>query len=444
MSPKKPKQPNLAGVWATLSDADGSLSLDSNDFPEPDLMSVTDPELSVQLGDFSAVWEYLNFNRLTLELSSTSGETERPASRKQLFKRGNAIKNVARAAVSSGSRACANASTKCEGRRTSNDLLKGKHLQTFAYRSPEEDHDYSPLYLSSYEPRRVSFKSPRRKSFLYVPPTFSSLSPLPKPAWIASANASASERRRSLFQKLLAKYPGEVDRILFAQSGSQSSSPYLSSLATLQPLDLHIFIDNSNILIGFYDAYKSKHKKRNLLFRPPKFDFHAFTTIVERGRHSFRRILVGSNPLTQPVPLAQQLGYEVSILERVVDATCNDVSTDTPYASDSATRTPHREKKKEQAVDEILHLKILECLLDVDKPTTIVLATGDAAPAEFSQDGGFLKCIQRALTRGWHVELVCWRKSMSRLWRDQAFRVEWKEAFSVIELDDYVDELVLE
>ena len=89
-------------------------------------------------------------------------------------------------------------------------------------------------------------------------------------------------------------------------------------------------------------------------------------------------------------------------------------------------------------------MKILECLLDVAKPATIVLATGDAAPAEFSPEGGFLKCIQRALQRGWHVELACWRKSMSRLWRDKVFQVQWKDTFSVVELDDFLDELVLE
>ena len=95
-------------------------------------------------------------------------------------------------------------------------------------------------------------------------------------------------------------------------------------------------------------------------------------------------------------------------------------------------------------MDEILHLKILECILDVQTPGTIVLATGDAAPAEFSPDGGFLKCVERALRRAWAVELVCWRKSMSRLWRDREFLNEWRHMFSIIELDEFVDELVLE
>ena len=265
----------------------------------------------------------------------------------------------------------------------------------------------------------------------------------PKPTSIVPAIPSAADRRRNLIQKLISKYPDEVNRILIPQSNSPSNNQsYLSSLATLQSPDLHIFIDNSNILIGFYDNYKSKHKITDPFFRPPKFDFHAFSTILERGRPVSRKILVGSNPLTQPVSLAQHLGYEVSILERVVDNKNIDSGGGNPYASDSATRTP--QKKKEQAVDEILHLKILECLLDVEKPGIIVLATGDAAPAEFSPEGGFLKCIKRALTRGWFVELVCWRKSMSRLWRDKLFRIEWRDTFSVVELDDYVDELVLE
>jgi hypothetical protein len=313
-------------------------------------------------------------------------------------------------------------------------------MPAFTYSSFEDDgDDDSSWYSSSYEDKRNPL-SQRHKSFLYVPPTFTSPLIPTKPA--PPAPVSAAERRRTAIEKLISKYPDQINQIIPPQPLSRSSSPYLSSLAATESTDLHIFIDNSNILIGFYDAYKSQHKITDPFFRSPKFDFHTFSTIIERGRPVSRKILVGSNPLIQPVALAQHLGYEVSILERVVDTSKRPTIT-SPYSSDSATRTP-REKKKEQAVDEILHLKILECLLDVETPATIVLATGDAAPAEFSRQGGFLKCIQRALTRGWHVELVCWRKSMSRLWRDKIFRIQWRDTFSVVELDDFVDELVLE
>jgi hypothetical protein len=338
----------------------------------------------------------------------------------------------------------------------SGKVKKGKKKQQQAPSpdsSPEDDPDDSPWYLSSVEDGRLAFGSPRRKSFLYVPPSLYTPKPTPpapksKPLPAQTA-PSASNRLCNLMQKLISRYPEEVNRILL---GSTPPSPSaltkpsaLTALATLQTRDLHIFIDNSNILIGFYERYKLKHQVKDPFFRAPKLDFHAFSTILERGRPVSRKILVGSNPLVQPVLQAQQAGYEVSILERVVDHKhAVATSKENPYASDSATRTPAREKKKEQAVDEILHLKILECILDVEKAGTIVLATGDAAPAEFSPEGGFLKCIERGLRRGWAVELVCWRNSMSRLWRDRRFRVEWRNLFSVIELDDFVDELVLE
>lgn len=420
--------------------------------PELDLISLDEPE-TVELGDFSLVWEHLASrsspkNPSSLDVFEIS---DLPASRKQLAQKPTAVTQSVSIDISSQRPSIpkiestadkAKSFTKSEAKKAKRAKRKAKSKP--ADSSPEDEgEDESSWYASSYEAKRHIYDSPRRKSFLYVPPSISSPAPSPKPPSILPAAPSAADRRKDLIQKLVAKYPNEVNRILLAQPNNSSQPSYTSSFATLQSPDLHIFIDNSNILIGFFEAYKLKHGVTDPFFRAPKFDFHAFTTILERGRLVSRKILVGSNPLTQPVPLAQHLGYEVSILERVVDQSKRIVSS-SPYASDSATRTPQREKKKEQAVDEILHLKILECLLDVDKPATIVLATGDAAPAEFSPEGGFFKCIQRALTRKWHVELVCWRKSMSRLWREKMFRVEWRDTFSVVELDDFVDELVLE
>lgn len=451
MPPKKPKferkiqklAPDECDIRCTLVPSEDPL-------PEIDLISLDEPEI-VDLGDFIPVWQHLASYSYQEKSSGIPEAMEPPASRRQFMQKSSLAalgipvhtpsekQSVPELPASPDD---AERHSKSVARKAKRSKPKSKPKPTES--SPEEDgEEESSWYSSSYETKRHIYESPRRKSFLYVPPSFSSPTSSPRPRPVLSAAPSAADRRRDLIQKLVARYPDEVNRILLSQSTASPDPSSVSTLATLQSLDLHIFIDNSNILIGFFETYKLKHNITDPFFRAPKFDFHAFTTILERGRFVSRKILVGSNPLTQPVALAQHLGYEASILERVVDQSKR-LSTSSPSASDSATRTPQREKKKEQAVDEILHLKILECLLDVEKPATIVLATGDAAPAEFSPEGGFFKCIQRALNRGWHVDLVCWRKSMSRLWREKMFRVEWRDTFSVVELDDFVDELVLE
>jgi len=77
--------------------------------------------------------------------------------------------------------------------------------------------------------------------------------------------------------------------------------------------------------------------------------------------------------------------------------------------------------------------------LDSDKPATIVLATGDAAVAEFS--GGFMKMVERALQRGWIVELVSFAQGTSYAYRKKEFRAQWGDRFRLVELDPYVEEL---
>jgi hypothetical protein len=97
------------------------------------------------------------------------------------------------------------------------------------------------------------------------------------------------------------------------------------------------------------------------------------------------------------------------------------------------------ERWVEQGVDEILHLKILESLLDTDEPATIVLATGDAAAAEYSE--GFMRMVERALQRGWSVELVSFSQVTSYSYRKKEFRDKWRDSFQLVELDSYVEEL---
>jgi hypothetical protein len=94
-----------------------------------------------------------------------------------------------------------------------------------------------------------------------------------------------------------------------------------------QERELHIFVDCSNIVIGFYDALKFRrgydikaHTKQAPL------SWKSLATILERQRPVARRVLVGSNGSphhSQPAKLpdfmleAEKLGYELNILDRV-------------------------------------------------------------------------------------------------------------------------------
>jgi hypothetical protein len=82
---------------------------------------------------------------------------------------------------------------------------------------------------------------------------------------------------------------------------------------------------------------------------------------------------------------------------------------------------PHTRRYREEAVDELLQLKLLQSLLDVPSPpprgSTIVLATGDGASGQFNSDG-YVGCVKRAVDRGWRVELVGWEETTSLAWTE--------------------------
>lgn len=69
-----------------------------------------------------------------------------------------------------------------------------------------------------------------------------------------------------------------------------------------------------------------------------------------------------------------------------------------------------------------------------------MLASGDAAEAEYS--GGFLKNVERALSKGWKVELVSWSQGLGQEYRSKPFLKKWKDSFDIIELDEFSEELL--
>lgn len=218
---------------------------------------------------------------------------------------------------------------------------------------------------------------------------------------------------------------------------------------------VHVFVDLSNIIIGFYDSVKAargipSHQK----VRAPPFMFKALALLLERGRDVAKRVLAGSIVNTWDswpgyMLEAQQCGYEMNILQRVAKTPKKRRGRggkyDTTSGADSsddtrgATKRPYPLRHGEQGVDEILHLKIAQSILDYN-PSTMILATGDAAEAEYSD--GFKKNVERALERGWNVELIAWRKGISYSWREQSFKQKWGDKFRIIELDLITEELL--
>ncbi|XDG04898.1 hypothetical protein ABKA04_004513 [Annulohypoxylon sp. FPYF3050] len=227
---------------------------------------------------------------------------------------------------------------------------------------------------------------------------------------------------------------------------------------------LHVFVDISNIFIGFCDAVKaSRGLPQTHKIQAPAFSFETFSVLMERGRSVEKRILAGSIPgysadnrrkFWPPYFLeAEELDYQMNIFCRVqtrrpnhskrrgrkspkaIFHDANDLSTGESTGDDG-----FEIRNGEQGVDENLHLNMMDSMWDhFENPGTIVLATGDAAEAEFSH--GFLHYATRALEKGWRLELVTWKHSISSAWTDRKFCGKFSSQFRIIYLDEFLAEL---
>ena len=195
------------------------------------------------------------------------------------------------------------------------------------------------------------------------------------------------------------------------------------------------------ILVGFHDALKAAWGlSRNIRIPRQSLSFQSLSFILERGRATAKKLLAGSDNIdcTQE---AAFLGYKTSILAKVeipelMITSKHRATIGMSSDSDINNKAAPRMKRAEQAVDEILHLGMLQSIIDAPMPSTMVLASGDTAEAQFSD--GFYKQVERALCRGWKVEIVAFRASIGRAYRTPEFTSQWRSSFRVIELDDFV------
>ncbi|KAH9912462.1 uncharacterized protein B0H18DRAFT_1088430 [Fomitopsis serialis] len=248
---------------------------------------------------------------------------------------------------------------------------------------------------------------------------------------------------------------------------------------------IHVFIDHSNILIGFL-SYLRRHLHHFARSRSKHLSHAALALILERGRPITRRVLVASSPLYQPVDTAEQLGYEVRVYARVPDMgdgadRQHQSETQSPgrgrgRRSGAAHARSHSHKSsiggggtstesepngngnsngngagasarvryREQGVDELLQLKLLQAIADVDEVPlggTIVLATGDGNVGQFNEEG-FLGCVRTALKKGWRVELYAWEGGLSNAWMREFGEGAYSSRFEVYTLDRFAADLL--
>ncbi|KAI8957195.1 hypothetical protein F5Y11DRAFT_352808 [Daldinia sp. FL1419] len=250
--------------------------------------------------------------------------------------------------------------------------------------------------------------------------------------------------------------PGMLRDRFYAKLGNYSDMNHTRS-STEAESNVHVFVDMSNIFVGFCESYKiSKQIPLASRVPIPSFSFKTLALVMERARNVKKRVLAGSiygvvntdSRASWPSYFfeAERLDYKMNVFSRVQKRKI------TPTKSKGRGRTPTDETDKisddvtyevrngEQGVDENLHLNMMDSMWDnMSNPGTMVLATGDAAEAEFS--GGFLQYAIRALEKGWKLELVTWKRPLSSAWTDPKFMKKYEHQFSIIFLDEFLEEL---
>lgn len=180
--------------------------------------------------------------------------------------------------------------------------------------------------------------------------------------------------------------------------------------------DIHVFYDSSNIT-GCMQSTFAKNEP-HVPWYLQRMHFANALDLIEHGRNAITKVLGGSLPPDNDAlwEYARRKGYNTDLLHRI------DLDNG---------------RTAEQAVDEILHLKIANALLDYDPPQHLVVATGDGKMSEFGT--GFRTQIERAIKRGWTAEVWAWESGLNAGYR--ALETSSDGAFQVRLLDPWYEQI---
>ena len=152
----------------------------------------------------------------------------------------------------------------------------------------------------------------------------------------------------------------------------------------------HIFVGNSNIFGGAQRA--AQVIEPQVIWLAVRVYYRNFFQLIEGANQVLTREMAGSVPPGNDAlwNYARIHGYSTDLLQRV----------------------PRDDGRLvEQAVDELLHLKIANTLLDYNSPQTLVIASGDGSLSDMGTS--FPMQAERALKRDWSVEVWSWEEQPS-------------------------------
>lgn len=176
-------------------------------------------------------------------------------------------------------------------------------------------------------------------------------------------------------------------------------------------------MDNSNIFGG---AQRTAREKEGAPWQSVRIDYENLFDLLVWGKNNrATSMLAGSVPPGNDAlwAAAQTAGFDTTLLRRV-------------EADDG--------RLVEQGVDEAIHLRIANILLDSEKPGTMVLATGDGS--ETSQGSSFTQQVKRAAKLGWQVEVWSWQNQLSKRLRDT--RLQYPNNVTVLKFDAWYESIV--